>query len=380
MDYGGSTGYGRAVRRELDGAWGIVDVDDCVAAADALVERGAVDPDADGDLGRQRRRLHDARRAGVPRPVRGRDQLCSAWPTSSCSPARRTSSNRATWTGWSGPIRRRSSATASRSPIHAFDRIAVPVLVLQGLEDRVVVPAEAEAIVAALAANGIPYAYLAFEGEGHGFRGETAIRRSIEAELSFLAQVFGFEPADTIEPVTLAGLDAWRVAPGRERGRRHGLTRPARPWTPRPRSSSSCCCWSSRLGLAYLARRIGIAVPDRPGARRPRARARPRRGSATSRRSSCRRRSSSCCSCRRSCSGPGYDTPIRDFKANLRAIGLLAIGLVLFTAIVGRGRRERPDPRASAGGRRSPSAPSWRRRTPWRRPRSSAAWACRRGS
>ena len=85
------------------------------------------------------------------------------------------------------------------------------MLVLQGLEDRVVVPAEAEAIVAALAANGIPYAYLAFEGEGHGFRGATAIRRSLEAELSFLAQVFGFEPADAIEPVTLAGLDAWRA-------------------------------------------------------------------------------------------------------------------------------------------------------------------------
>ena len=110
-----------------------------------------------------------------------------------------------------GPYPEAVERYRERSPIHAFDRIAVPVLVLQGLEDRIVVPAEAEAIVAALAANGIPYAYLAFEGEGHGFRGEAAIRRSLEAELSFLGQVFGFEPADTIEPVTLAGLDAWRA-------------------------------------------------------------------------------------------------------------------------------------------------------------------------
>ncbi len=183
-----------------------------------------------------------------------------------------------------GPYPEAVERYRSRSPIHAFDRIAVPVLVLQGLEDRVVVPAEAEAIVAALAANGIPYAYLAFEGEGHGFRGATAIRRSLEAELSFLAQVFGFEPADAIEPVTARRPRRVAGAPGRERDRPPPRTDPgARRWTPRPRSNSSCCCWSSRPGLAYLARRIGIAVPDRPRARRPRARARPRRGSATSR-------------------------------------------------------------------------------------------------
>jgi len=80
-----------------------------------------------------------------------------------------------------------------------------PALVLQGLDDKVVLPAQAEQIVAALAENGIPYAYLAFEGEGHGFRGETAQRRTLEAQLSFLGQVFGFEPADAIEPVELVG-------------------------------------------------------------------------------------------------------------------------------------------------------------------------------
>ncbi|HVQ21807.1 MAG TPA: prolyl oligopeptidase family serine peptidase, partial [Candidatus Saccharimonadia bacterium] len=97
-----------------------------------------------------------------------------------------------------------------RSPINAVDRIRCPVLVLQGLDDRVVPPEHAEGIVAALAANGIPYAYIAFEGEGHGFRGAVAIRRTLEARLSFLGQVFGFEPADPIEPLEVAGIDAWR--------------------------------------------------------------------------------------------------------------------------------------------------------------------------
>ena len=80
------------------------------------------------------------------------------------------------------------------------------MLVLQGADDKVVLPAHAEAIVATLAANAIPHAYLLFEGEGHGFRGEPAIRRALEAELSFLGQIFGFEPSDAIEPVVVVGL------------------------------------------------------------------------------------------------------------------------------------------------------------------------------
>ncbi len=210
VDYGGSTGYGRAVRRELDGAWGIVDVDDCVAAADALVERGDVDPDrmaisggsAGGFTTLAALAFRDRFSAGISSYGVADLELL----------ARETHKFESRYLDrMVGPYPEAAERYRERSPIHAFDRISVPVLVLQGLEDRVVVPAEAEAIVAALAANGIPYAYLAFEGEGHGFRGETAIRRSLEAELSFLGQVFGFEPADTIEPVTLAGLDAWRA-------------------------------------------------------------------------------------------------------------------------------------------------------------------------
>jgi dipeptidyl aminopeptidase/acylaminoacyl peptidase len=88
--------------------------------------------------------------------------------------------------------------------------VSCPVLVLQGLEDKVVPPNQAEALVSALAANGIPHAYRAFEGEGHGFRGEAALRATMEAQLGFLGAVFGFEPAD--EPVmALPGIDAWRA-------------------------------------------------------------------------------------------------------------------------------------------------------------------------
>jgi dienelactone hydrolase len=82
---------------------------------------------------------------------------------------------------------------------------------MQGLDDKVVPPAQAEAIVAALDANHIPYAYLAFAGEGHGFRGADAVRRSLEADITFLGQVFGFTPADGFEPLAMPGLDAWQA-------------------------------------------------------------------------------------------------------------------------------------------------------------------------
>ena len=85
------------------------------------------------------------------------------------------------------------------------------MLVLQGLEDRVVPPSQAEEIVEALKGNGVPYAYLAFEGEGHGFRGAAAIRRALEARLAFLGQVFGFEPADELPPLEVPGIEAWRA-------------------------------------------------------------------------------------------------------------------------------------------------------------------------
>ena len=112
--------------------------------------------------------------------------------------------------GLVGPYPAMADLYRERSPIHALDRIACPVLILQGLDDQVVPPSQAEAIVAALSANGIPHAYLAFEGEGHGFRGAAAVRRTMEARLAFLGAVFGFAPADDLPPLEIPGLAAWQ--------------------------------------------------------------------------------------------------------------------------------------------------------------------------
>ncbi len=96
----------------------------------------------------------------------------------------------------------------ARSPLLHADGIRAPLLVLQGTEDRVVPQAQADDIVSALSRNGVPHAYLLFEGEGHGFRDATNQRRALEAELSFYAQVLGFELADPVDPVLVVGLAA----------------------------------------------------------------------------------------------------------------------------------------------------------------------------
>lgn len=209
VDYGGSSGYGREYRRALEDGWGIVDVDDCVAAARHLVDRGEVDGErlaieggsAGGFTTLAALAFKDVFRAGISLfGVADLEQL-----------ARDTHKFEARYMDrLVGPYPAMADRYRDRSPIHALDRIACPVLVVQGLEDRVVVPAHAESIVAALAANGIPHAYLAFEGEGHGFRGEAAQRRTLEARLAFLGAVFGFEPADELPPLDLPGIEAWR--------------------------------------------------------------------------------------------------------------------------------------------------------------------------
>ena len=220
VDYGGSTGYGRAYRRELNGSWGVVDVDDCVAAARFLAERGDVDADrmaieggsAGGYTTLAALAFRDVFAAGISRFGVGDLETMT----------RDTHKFESRYLDrLVGPYPAAAPTYHDRSPVHFLDRISCPVLVMQGLDDKVVPPSQAEAIVAALAANGIPYAYLAFEGEGHGFRGATAIRRSLEAELSFLAQVFGFDLADTLDPIELTGPADWP--------RRHQATAAAAP-------------------------------------------------------------------------------------------------------------------------------------------------------
>jgi dipeptidyl aminopeptidase/acylaminoacyl peptidase len=108
--------------------------------------------------------------------------------------------------GLVGPYPAEAARYRERSPVHHADQISCPVILFQGLEDAVVPPSQAEEMVAALDANGLPHAYLAFAGEQHGFRKAENIERSREAELSFYAQIFGFEPAGTVAAVAIANL------------------------------------------------------------------------------------------------------------------------------------------------------------------------------
>jgi dipeptidyl aminopeptidase/acylaminoacyl peptidase len=205
VNYGGSSGYGRPFRERLYGQWGVVDVRDCVNAARYLVERGDADPD---------RLLITGGSAG------GYTTICAlAWTDAFAAGASyygladlepfasSTHKFELRYTDMLvGPWPEARELWRERSPIHAFDRISCPVIVLQGLEDEVVPPAQAEMMVEALRAKGLPYAYLAFPGEQHGFRKAETIERALEAELSFYAQVLGFELGDPIAAVEVHNL------------------------------------------------------------------------------------------------------------------------------------------------------------------------------
>ena len=105
-----------------------------------------------------------------------------------------------------GPYPQARERYRARSPIHHPEGLSAPVIFFQGLEDRVVPPDQAETMVAALRAKGLPVAYVPFPGEQHGFRQAANIRRSLEAELYFYGRIFGFEPADRVVPVPIDNL------------------------------------------------------------------------------------------------------------------------------------------------------------------------------
>ena len=205
VDYRGSTGYGRAYRTALDGGWGVTDVADCVAAARCLAERGDADSDrlaiigasAGGYAVLQALVDYDVFSAGLIRyGVTDLEAL-----------ARDTHKFEKHYMDrLVGPYPAERDLYVERSPIHRADRISCPMLVLQGDSDPVVPPSQAEALVEALESNGLPYAYLLFEGEAHGFRGSEAIVAAAAAELSFLGQIFGFEPSGDISPVEVRNL------------------------------------------------------------------------------------------------------------------------------------------------------------------------------
>ncbi len=206
VDYGGSTGYGRAYRERLNGQWGVVDLADCLNAARHLVAAGRADPE---------RLLITGGSAG------GYTTICALTFTDEFAAG-------ASYFGIAdleqfgggethkfelqyehtlvGPYPERADLYRERSPIHFTDRISTPMLVLQGTDDRVVPPSQAELIVSALRERGVPHAYLLYEGEGHGFRKAENIVGSLEAELSFYAQVLGFEPAGDVPKLRIVNL------------------------------------------------------------------------------------------------------------------------------------------------------------------------------
>lgn len=205
INYGGSTGYGRDYRARLDGQWGIVDVADCIAAAEYLVKQGQADGSrlcirggsAGGYTTLCALTFHDVFKAGASRYGIG-DLMALARDTHKFE-ARYLDRLVA-------PLPEGEKTYAVRSPINFADRLNCPVIFFQGLDDKVVPPNQAEEMVAALRTNGLPVAYVPFEGEGHGFRKAENIKRVLEAELYFYGKVFGFEPAGDIVPVEIDNL------------------------------------------------------------------------------------------------------------------------------------------------------------------------------
>lgn len=195
VDYRGSTGYGREYRRSLEGLWGLADVEDCVAAARWLVGEGVVDGSrlairggsAGGFTVLCALAFHDEFAVGASRY--GVADLAVLAADTHKFEARYLD-------GLVGPYPEARAVYEARSPLFHADGIACPVILLQGLEDRVVPPNQAELLLEPLAAKGIRHEYVPFEGEGHGFRKAESIVAALRAELDFFGEVLRFVPAD----------------------------------------------------------------------------------------------------------------------------------------------------------------------------------------
>lgn len=205
VNYGGSTGYGREYMKRLEKNWGIVDVDDCEHAALHLVSKGKVDGSrlaiTGGSAGGYTTlcvlTFKDSFSAGASHYGIGDLELL----------AKDTHKFESRYTDrLVGPYPEAKQVYIERSPLHYTDKLSCPLIVFQGLEDKVVPANQAEAMVEAVKAKQLPVAYIAYEGEQHGFRKAENIERTIEAEFYFFSRIFGFEPNDKIEPVEIANF------------------------------------------------------------------------------------------------------------------------------------------------------------------------------
>jgi dipeptidyl aminopeptidase/acylaminoacyl peptidase len=205
VNYGGSTGFGRAYRERLKDRWGIVDVDDCANGARYLVGQGEVDGDrlmitggsAGGYTTLCALTFRDTFNAGASHyGVSDAEAL-----------AKETHKFESRYLdGLIGPYPEKREIYVKRSTINFTERLSCPVIFFQGLEDKVVPPNQAQTMVDALRAKGISVAYLAFEGEQHGFRQAKNIKRALDGELYFYSRVFAFELAEPVEPVEIDNL------------------------------------------------------------------------------------------------------------------------------------------------------------------------------
>jgi dipeptidyl aminopeptidase/acylaminoacyl peptidase len=206
VDYRGSTGYGRPYRDALRGTWGIYDVDDCVYGAKYLVEQGVVDGErlavrggsASGYLTLAALTFRDTFDAG-----------CALYGISDLEVmALETHKFESRYLdGLVAPYPEGIDIYKERSPLYHIDQLNTPLILFHGLEDKVVPPNQSEMIYDALKEKGVPVALVLYEGEQHGFRQAANIKRTLDGELYFYSRIFGFEPADPIEPIPIANLD-----------------------------------------------------------------------------------------------------------------------------------------------------------------------------
>jgi len=205
VDYGGSSGHGRAYRQRLDGQWGITDVNDAINAARYLIEQGRVNEDAlavrggsaGGYLVLCGLAFHDFFKAGAS--YYGVGDLEALMKDTHKFESRYL-------LRLVGPYPEAQAVYQARSPIHFVEQMSSAMILFQGAEDKVVPPNQAESIYQVVRAKGLPVAHVLYEGEGHGFRRAETITHSLEAELYFYGKIFGFEPADKIKPVTIENI------------------------------------------------------------------------------------------------------------------------------------------------------------------------------
>lgn len=202
VNYGGSSGFGRAYRERLRGQWGVVDLQDAVAAVDHLVAQGWVDGDRvvirGGSAGgfTVLSALVFTQRFAAGINYFGVADLATLAEDTHKFESRYLD-------GLVGPLPQAAELYRQRSPLHHMKRCHGALITFQGSDDRAVPPQQSRDVTAAARAAGCPVAYLEFEGEGHGFRQGPNIVRALQAEEVFLGRVFGHRPAGDLPPVDI---------------------------------------------------------------------------------------------------------------------------------------------------------------------------------